>query len=557
MPLLREREIIGALVVRRTVPGAFDDGVVDLMETLASQSAVAIHNARLFRALEGKTRELEVASRHKSEFLASMSHELRTPLNAVIGFSDVLLERMFGEINVRQEEYLRDIRDSGRHLLELINEILDLSKVEAGRMELEPALVSLPAILEHGLSMVREHAARRDVTLTLEIEPGLDDVWADELRLKQVVLNLLTNAVKFNVDGGAVVVAASRQDGDALVTVSDTGPGIADAERDRIFEAFQRGGRGARTATEGTGLGLTLSRRIVELHGGRLWLEDDDGAGSTFAFAVPLGAPSDAPAGDEAPADPDRAVVLVVEDDPRSADLLRLYLEGAGFAVRVAADGEEGVRLARSLRPAAVLLDVLLPRLDGWDVLAHLKADPSTAALPVVIVSMLDERGKAFALGAAEYLVKPVAREEVVGALHRCLSRLGGRRTVVVIDDDPVDLDLVEASLAPEGYSVLRAGSGEEGLELVRRELPAVVVLDLLMPGLDGFAVVERLRADPATADVPVVVLTAKDMTADDRRRLAGQISHLGQKGAYGRAELVALVDAVAHSAETAGGARP
>jgi CheY-like chemotaxis protein len=208
------------------------------------------------------------------------------------------------------------------------------------------------------------------------------------------------------------------------------------------------------------------------------------------------------------------------------------------------------------LRPAAVLLDVLLPRLDGWDVLARLKSEPATATLPVVIVSMLDERGKAFALGAADYLVKPVAREEVLDALHRCLPGLSDPRTVVVIDDDPRDLDLVEASLGTEGYTVLRAASGEEGVELVRRELPAVVLLDLLMPGVDGFMVIELLRADPATRDVPVIVLTAKDMTAQDRRRLAGQISHLAQKGAYGRAELVALVDAVARSAETSGEAR-
>ena len=203
-----------------------------------------------------------------------------------------------------------------------------------------------------------------------------------------------------------------------------------------------------------------------------------------------------------------------------------------------------------------MLLDLLLPRLDGWDVLARLKSEPATATLPVVIVSMLDERGKAFALGAADYIVKPVAREDVLDALHRCITGRGAPRTVVVIDDDKRDLDLVEAVLGGEGYIVLRAGSGDEGIELVRRELPAVVLVDLLMPGVDGFMVIERLRADPATEDVPVVVLTAKDMTAEDRRRLGGQISHLAQKGAYGRAELVALVDAVARSAETTGEAR-
>jgi signal transduction histidine kinase/CheY-like chemotaxis protein len=557
VPLLREREIIGALVVRRTATGALDYRVVELMETLASQSAVAIKNARLFRELEHKSLELETAGRHKSEFLASMSHELRTPLNAVIGFSDVLLQRMFGDLNERQDEYLRDIRDSGRHLLELINEILDLSKVEAGRMELERSQVRLGQALEHGIAMVREQAVQRRVTLALDVESGGDVIWADELRLKQVVLNLITNAVKFNVDGGAVFVAARRDGDEVLVTVRDTGGGIPSEERERIFEAFQRGGRGTHTTTEGTGLGLTLSRRIVELHGGRLWLESSGPDGSVFAFTVP-GSPTryeDAEEGEPA-ADPDRPLVLVVEDDGRSADLLRVYLEDARFGVRVAADGEEGLRLAQSLRPAAVLLDVLLPRLDGWDVLARLKSEPATAAVPVVIVSMLDERGKAFALGAADYLVKPVARQDVLDALHRCLPGPSAPRTVVVIDDDPRDVDLVELALGAEGYTVIRAAGGAEGIELVRRELPDVVLVDLLMPEVDGFMVIDRLRADPATEDVPVIVLTAKDMTAEDRRRLGGQISHLAQKGAYGRAELVALVDSVARSAETTGEAR-
>ena len=556
VPLLREREIIGALVVRRTVPGALDDSVVELMGTFASQSAVAINNARLFHQLERKSLELERAGRHKSEFLASMSHELRTPLNAVIGFSDVLLQRMFGGLNERQEEYLRDIRDSGRHLLELINEILDLSKVEAGRMELERAPVALSQVLEHGIAMVREQAAQRQVTVTLVVDPDIGAIWADELRLTQVVLNLISNAVKYNIEGGSVLVNARRDGNEALVTVRDTGRGIPAAERERIFEAFQRGGRGARTTTEGTGVGLTLSRRIVELHGGRLWLAASSPDGSSFAFAVPLTSAPGEPAEEGAHTDPDRPLVLVVEDDSRSADLLRVYLEDARFAVRVAADGEEGLRLAQALRPAAVLLDLLLPRLDGWDVLARLKSEPATATLPVVIVSMLDERGKAFALGAADYIVKPVAREDVLDALHRCITGRGAPRTVVVIDDDERDLDLVEAVLGGEGYIVLRACSGDEGIELVRRELPAVVLVDLLMPGVDGFMVIERLRADPATEDVPVVVLTAKDMTAEDRRRLGGQISHLAQKGAYGRAELVALVDAVARSAQTTGEAR-
>jgi signal transduction histidine kinase len=425
VPLRWEREIIGALLVRRRVTGAFPARTAELLETLASQSAVAIHNARVFRQLEDKSHQLEVAGRHKSEFLASMSHELRTPLNAVIGFSDVLLERMFGDLNERQDEYVRDIRDSGRHLLELINEILDLSKVEAGRMELDPAPLALVPVLEHGLAMVRERAGRTGVSLELTADPAVDTVWADELKLKQVVLNLLTNAVKFTEAGGAVIVRAERNGDVVEVTVRDTGVGIADDDRERIFEAFQRGGRSVRTSTEGTGLGLTLSKRIVELHGGRMWMESAVGEGSLFGFSLPL-----APAATPSPLPP--ATVAAVA---------------------------------------------------GHD-----------------------------------------------------------RRTVVVIDDDPLDLDLVEAVLAPEGYTVVRAASGEEGVRLVGHEKPLVVLLDLLMPDMDGFEVAERLRADPDTANVPIIVLTHMEMTRADRDRLAGRVSHLAQKGHLDRAALVELV---------------
>ena len=542
VPLMREDQIIGALTVRRRVPGEFSQETIELLETLADQSAVAIHNARLFRELEVKTQELEVASRHKSEFLASMSHELRTPLNAVIGFSDVLLERMFGALNERQDEYLRDIRNSGQHLLELINEILDLSKVEAGRMELELGPVSLPDAIEHGLTMVRERAASHGITLELDVAPDVGIVWADELKVRQVLLNLLSNAVKFTGDGGTVAITARTVGDEVHVTVRDTGIGVPEPDQERIFEAFQRGGRTPRSGTEGTGLGLTLCKQIVELHGGRIWVTSRPGAGSTFAVALPLrhvpaAPPVRAPAQDEGSRSD---TIAVIEDDRKSADLLRVYLEDAGFDVAMAADGVEGLELVRRLRPRAVILDVRLPRLDGWDVLAQLKADPATARLPVVIVSMIDEKGRGFALGAAEYLVKPVQREQVVVALERC--RRGDGQTVVVIDDDPTDLDLVEAVLSPEGYSVLRASGGEEGVALVAREHPAVVLVDLLMPGVDGFAVVHRLRSDPDTADVPIVVLTAKEMTSDDRARLTGQIDYLAQKGAFAREELVELV---------------
>jgi signal transduction histidine kinase/CheY-like chemotaxis protein len=554
VPLRRDDEIIGVLVVRRKAPFTLPAATVDLLETLASQSVVAIHNARVFGQLEQKSRELEVASQHKSDFLASMSHELRTPLNAVIGFSDVLLDRMFGDLSERQDEYLRDIRNSGRHLLELINEILDLSKVEAGQMELDISAVSLPDLIERSVAMVSERASRHGISLATDVDPTLGTTEGDELKLKQVVLNLLSNAVKFTPDGGSVKVTARRVPSEARVSVSDTGIGIAEADKERIFAAFQRGDRGVRKNVEGTGLGLTLSKRIIELHGGRIWMESELGVGSTFSFAIPL--IRDEVSTHTTPQPPEvrprAGSVLVIEDDRRSADLLKVYLEDADYTVAFARDGVAGLELARTLKPAAVILDILLPRLNGWELLAQLKSDPTTAAIPVVIVSMVNEQGAGFALGAAEYLVKPVERVQLLDVLARCVAPAHDRRTVVAIDDDPVDLDLLEAVLAPEGWRVVRAAGGEEGVRAVQRERPAVVVLDLLMPDVDGFAVVEQIRADSLLDDVPIIVLTSKDMTRTDHERLAGQISYLARKGAMATSELTDLVARVAVTEEDA-----
>jgi len=416
VPMLRGDTLIGVLVIRRRGTGSFPPDVIELLQTFASQSALAIVNARMFRELETKTRELEIASRHKSEFLASMSHELRTPLNAVIGFSEVLLDRMFGEINDRQAEYLRDIWNSGRHLLQLLNEILDLSKVEAGQMVLETSTFSVGAAFEYSLAMVRERAANHAITLTVDVADDVDTVEADELRFKQVVLNLLSNAVKFTPDGGAVGLSATRDGQHLNVTVTDTGVGVPPEDQERIFESFQQGRRGP-AKEEGTGLGLTLSRRIVGLFGGRMWLESTPGVGSTFGFSIPgLGDPQEPTA---TIADGDLPAVLLVDDDRASLDLNCAYLDGTAIRVLRARDGAEALELIRQTLPAAVVLDIRLPKLDGWQVLTELKADPATAAIPVVIVSVVDDRPRGLALGAAEYLLKPIGREELVDALRR------------------------------------------------------------------------------------------------------------------------------------------
>ncbi|MBI3827128.1 MAG: GAF domain-containing sensor histidine kinase [Candidatus Rokubacteria bacterium] len=286
VPLLREGHILGGLVVSRRTPGEFAPEVVSVLETFATQSALAIQNARLFREIEVKSRQLEVASEHKSEFLANMSHELRTPLNAVIGFSEVLLERMFGEINDKQTEYLGDILTSAQHLLSLINDILDLSKIEAGRMELDAADFDLPSAIDNALTLVRERAGRRGVKLGQTIDEGLGQIHGDERKVKQVLLNLLSNALKFTPEGGRVDVRASIVDGFAEISVRDTGIGIAPGDHGAVFEEFRQVGSTEKKA-EGTGLGLSLARKFIELHGGRIWLESQIGAGSTFTFTLP------------------------------------------------------------------------------------------------------------------------------------------------------------------------------------------------------------------------------------------------------------------------------
>ncbi len=551
VPMLREGRIVGAMVVRRRTPGRVPQEICDLLETFASQSALALINAQLYRELERQSAALEVASQHKSEFLASMSHELRTPLNAIIGFSEVLLERMFGELNERQDDYLRDIWSSGKHLLELLNDILDLSKIEAGQMVLNRSEFDVRESLEYCLALVRERAIKQRMLLSLEVGPEVGLVNADRLRFRQVVLNLLSNAVKFTPDGGRVGVRASIRDQILVVEVADTGPGVAAEDRQRIFDAFQQGTRHPEQ-TEGTGLGLTLSKRILELHGGRIWVESEAGKGSTFGVAVPAG--SGEPALTSVPqvgldsglptalAPGPRPTVVVVEDDRQSFDLLRVYLEAAGARVVSARDGEEGLDTVRRLSPAGVILDILLPGIDGWEVLARLKADPGTAAIPVIVVSMLDERGRGFALGAAEYLVKPVAKDQLLAALYRAAAMPERKHTVVAIDDDPLAIELVRASLEPEGWTVLGAATGQEGLALIRERQPSAVLLDLLMPGMDGFEVVEALRAEPDTKSVPVVILTSKSMTQQDKERLQGRIMYVARKTEFDLSGLAGLL---------------
>ncbi len=412
-------------------------------------------------------------------------------------------------------------------------------------MELEQTRFSLADVLNNGLRMIHERAGRHGITLDLDIDPAIGVIEADERMIKQVAVNLLSNAVKFTPDDGHIEVSAHLRDGDVWVSVRDTGVGIAPEDQTRIFDEFQQAKHGTAKAEEGTGLGLTLSKKFVELHGGRIWVESEVGVGSIFTFTLPLRIAPEVVSPERSIIERTGPTVLLVEDDTHAIDLLTLYLNAANFNIAIARDGEEGLTMARHLHPSAIILDIMLPHMDGWDFLAQAKADPDITNIPVIIVSILDERGKGIALGAAEYLVKPANRNDLLAALrHLTLVPKGmdGSAKVLVVDDDPMAIELVEAVLQPEGYTILKATDGENGLALAQKELPSLIILDLLMPGIDGFAVVESLRADRATTSIPIIILTSKTMTREEKERLNGQISYLAHKAEFNRSAFVESV---------------
>ena len=552
VPLLREDRLLGGLVVWRRVPGRFPDEVVNLLQTLATQSVLAIHNARLFQEIQDKSRQLEVASQHKSQFLANMSHELRTPLNAIIGVSEMLLEDARDLGNADQVEPLERILRAGRHLLTLINEILDLSKIEAGKMELELETFQIAPVVEEVAATVAPAAEKNGTRLEVRCPAGLGAMHADQTRIRQALLNLASNAVKFTERGAVTIAAAREVEGgrDRIVfRVSDTGIGMTPEQTGRLFQDFTQADSSTTRKYGGTGLGLAISRRFCRMMGGDITVESTAGRGSTFTIGLPAvvtasGAaegPTEAPAA--AAPTPSRAPpgeaprVLVVDDDPTVRDLMVRYLTKEGFAVLTAATGLEGLAQAREVHPAAITLDVVMPDLDGWTVLAALKGDPALADIPVVLVTIVDDRQRGYALGATEYLVKPVDRRRLAESLRALCGSAVGR--ILLVEDDEATRATLTQALQREGWEVSEAENGRVALERLASGLPDAIVLDLLMPEMDGFEFVAELRSRRDWREVPVLVVTAMDLSDEDHRRLNGEVERVIRKSGQPRDELL------------------
>jgi PAS domain S-box-containing protein len=523
--------------------------------------------------LQQKNVELEHASRMKSEFLANMSHELRTPLNAIIGFSEVLKDGLIGELSDQQRGFVADIFGSGNHLLSLINDILDLSKVEAGKMLLDLEPVEVASLFANSLSIIRDKAALRHIRLNLEVSGELTSTQADARKVKQIVYNLLSNAVKFTVDRGQVTLRARRvaraqvgvlsgaRAGRSLpladnefaefleIAVSDTGIGISPEGLEQLFKPFSQIDGGLARKFEGTGLGLAMVKLLAELHGGAVGVESAVEEGSCFTVWLPLRKPGDdvAPTAVKVTVPPriltraGVATALVVEDDFKAAELIRLQLEAEGFTVLHAASAEAAMALAIQQPLSLITLDIMLPNMDGWELLERIKRVPALTRIPVVIISIVADKNKGFALGAAAIMQKPISRQELYETLVDIgLFPVSSGRTlkVLVVDDDPKAVELIAVRILGMASTVLRAYGGQEAIDAARREQPDLIVLDLMMPEVNGFDVVEALHGRPETAGIPVLVVTAKEISPEDRIKLNGYVTAVMGKAEFDRDRL-------------------
>jgi signal transduction histidine kinase/DNA-binding response OmpR family regulator len=522
------------------------EALLDVAAQIGTQLGRVVERKRSEEQLREAKDEAETATRAKSQFLASMSHELRTPLNAIIGYSEMLHEEAE---DLEQQSFLPDlekIQSAGRHLLGLINNILELSKIEAGKMDVLIEDFDVAALIAEVQSVIKPLIAKNANTLLITAAPDLGSMRSDQTKLRQNLFNLLSNAAKFT-EQGMITLAARRLTRDhrdwVEFKVSDTGIGMTEAQLGKLFQAFAQAEASTSRDYGGTGLGLSITKQFCKMLGGDVAVESTRGEGSTFTLLLPATGPE---AKAEVAKSTSRSTplavtgttVLIIDDDKATHDLLERDFSEQGYEVLHAMGGREGLRIAKAARPDVITLDIIMPDLDGWSVLKALKDDPELRETPVVLATIMADRDMGFALGAADFVTKPFDREMLMQAVNRH-RRSDGSAQVLVVDDDSKSRDMLRRTLQREGWTVAEAVDGREALRLLERSRPALVLLDLMMPEMDGFELLERMRHEDAWRDIPVVIVTAKDLTREEVDRLNGRVVKVLQKGTYLRRDLL------------------
>ena len=563
-PVLAGSEVLAVLEFFSDKPAEPDEAVLELMAQVGTQLGRVLERSRAQEQLRSAKDDAEAATIAKSQFLANMSHELRTPLNAIIGVSEMLHEDAEASGETAIIDPLQRIVRAGRELLYLINDILDLSKIEAGKLDLLVERFDISTVIEEALATTQPAAQRNNNRLSVRYDERLGDMVADPARVRQIVLNLLSNACKFTENGEITIDALRELRGgrDWLrLSVADTGIGMTDEQMSRLFREFSQADASTTRKYGGTGLGLAISRRLCNHMGGDISVESTPGRGSTFTISLPM-SPDISANGNTRRLQPAQSsmaqtgsnTVLVVDDDPTVCEMMQRYLAREGFHVVTAADGDEGLRIAREILPSVITLDVVMPEKDGWDVLKLLKSDRKLAHIPVVMLTIIDERNKGYTLGASDYLVKPVDREQLISILEKHRQPDTENKILVVEDDTDMRRRLC-STLSDEGWKVGEAENGRVALDCLSELRPNLILLDLMMPEMDGFQFLSALRDHDLHQRIPVVVVTGADLSEEERSHLNGGVERVLCKSAYSRDELFAEVRTlVAHYVGSAAG---
>jgi PAS domain S-box-containing protein len=562
MPLIVQGELQGILELPSIKEKDFLADDLEILAMVGNELAGGMSRRRLTDELRTKNLELESqtqkaleASDTLKKFLATFSHELRSPLNSIIGFSE-LISNQFNELPPESvQEFMLNINSSGKHLQQIINDILDLSKIEAGKLDLHIASYPVSYFRESVERVLSAAIKEKSIRLNFGFSPEFEEIVVDQTRFKQILINLVSNAIKFSHPEGEVAIASERVGNDLQFTVRDRGIGIRPEEVQLLFKPFRQAASGREMSRQGMGLGLAITKKLVELHGGSIWIDSEWDKGTTITFRIPMiidatsekilqaGMLLDALQRENYTKDPNiKPLALIVEDSPQASDLLRMYIESAGYRVEVAHNGEEAIDMAKRLHPNVITLDLMLPVKDGWQVLKELKRHPLCKQIPIIIVSIVDEKNLGFSLGAVDYFVKPVNKAELLQAIERVhlLPRSDEKRSsVLVIDDDRAATDLVQVILENEGYRVLKAFQGKDGVEIASREHPDLIILDLIMPEMSGFNVAYQLKHIPATRAIPIIVLTSMEVDEEAQAQMGSYVTGIMSKSSFTKRDLL------------------